>query len=232
MRYVSNKTIVLYNQFIKLRGDDFIRLSARSKIAAIGTVVAMVLLNVILIAAMSGEARIDEQESVSTTDTTITQSYVSEAQDECIENEDTEKESVDTVEKLYIQYYSEQDAVDIAKVLFRECRGVPSVTEQACVAWTVLNRVDYYDSTIYAVVRAPGQFAFKEDTTVDSVLLELAYDVLNRWNCKKNGDTYVGRVLPEEYIYFEGRGGHNYFRDRFDGSYNIWGFSLESPYIN
>ena len=140
----------------------------------------------------------------------------------------TESESVK--EKTYIQYYTEQDAIDIAKVLYRECRGVPSVTEQACVAWTVLNRVDCDNSTIYSVIRAPNQFAFNESTKVDETLLELAYDVLGRWNREKNGDTDVGRALPIEYRYFEGYDGHNHFRDQYDGSYSIWDYSMSSPY--
>ena len=36
--------------------------------------------------------------------------------------------------------------------------------------------------------------------------------------------------MSEEYIYFEGRNGHNYFRDNHSGSYNLWDYSLESPY--
>ncbi|MBQ8001420.1 MAG: cell wall hydrolase [Ruminococcus sp.] len=133
-------------------------------------------------------------------------------------------------EDLYIQHYTEQDAIDIAKVLYHECRGVPSKTEQACVAWTILNRVDCYDSTVYSVVRSPNQFAFYESAPVWDELLDLAHDVLDRWSREKNGETNVGRVLPKEYIYFEGRNGHNYFRDNYSGSYNIWDYSLESPY--
>lgn len=133
-------------------------------------------------------------------------------------------------EDLYIQYYSEQDAIDIAKVLYHECRGVPSKTEQACVVWTILNRVDCYGSTVYSVVRAPNQFAFYDSAPVWDELLDLAHDVLDRWSREKNGETNVGRVLPQEYIYFAGSNGHNYFRDNYSGSYNIWDYSLESPY--
>lgn len=129
-----------------------------------------------------------------------------------------------------IQYYTEQDAIDIAKVLYRECRGVPSKTEQACVAWTILNRVDRYNSTVYSVVRSPNQFAFYENTPVWDELLGLAYDVLGRWSQEKNGLDDVGRVLPAEYTFFEGRDGHNHFRDNYTGAYHVWDYSLDSPY--
>lgn len=131
-----------------------------------------------------------------------------------------------------VAYYTEQDAVDIAKTLWRECGGVKSRTEQACVAWTIVNRADVYGCTISEVVRAKGQYAFKESTKVYDSMLELANDVLERWNLEKNGQAEVGRVLPKEYIYFAGRNGHNYFRNKFSGDFTYWDYSLPSPYDN
>lgn len=188
-----------------------------------------------------------------------TQLYISEEQDDRAESniiidtdnrneepnevtttdgEDTESEEITVTEDKTVeedsctQHYTEQDAIDIAKVLYHECRGIQSKTEQACVAWTILNRVDCYNSTVYSVVRAPNQFAFYEDTPVWDELLNLSRDVLDRWSCEQNGETNVGRVLAPEYIYFEGRDGHNYFRDNYSGEYNIWEYTLESPYEN
>lgn len=132
----------------------------------------------------------------------------------------------------YITYFTEDDAVDLAKVLVKECGGVPSKTEQACVAWCVLNRVDKYESSIYDVLREPNQFAFSESAEVREDLYELAKDILQRWNDEKNGIADSGRVLPQEYIYFHGDGVHNYFRNAFSGNYDIWDYSIESPYEN
>lgn len=116
--------------------------------------------------------------------------------------------------------------------MLRECGGIPSKTEQACVAWCVLNRVDEYNSSVYAVLREPNQFAFSESTEVRDNLYELAKDVLYRWNDEKNGIMDSGRVLPQEYTYFHGDGVHNYFRNAFSGNYDTWDYSLESPYEN
>lgn len=152
-----------------------------------------------------------------------------------VENTVPEIEVEEVVEETVsepIRYYTDDDAVDIAKVLYRECRGIPSVTEQACVAWTVLNRVDMHGSSIHDVVRAKNQFAFYESTPVDDGLLELSYDVLERWNREKNGEDNVGRVLPKDYTYFGGRNGHNYFRNKYSGSCNTWDYLYESPYEN
>lgn len=144
------------------------------------------------------------------------------------------KETVRTDKKESIKaiHYSKQDAIDIAKVLYHECRGVSSKTEQACVVWVILNRVDYYNSTVHSVVRTPNQFAFYENTPVWDELLSLAYDVLSRWSQEINGKKNVGRVLPKDYIYFEGRSGHNYFRNSYSDTHNVWEYTLDSPYDN
>lgn len=148
------------------------------------------------------------------------------------ETVETTEEEVNEPELEYITYFTEDDATDLAKVLLRECGGIPSKTEQACVAWCVLNRVDEYGSSIYDVLREPNQFAFSDTTEVRDDLYELAKDVLWRWNDEKNGITDSGRVLPREYIYFHGDGVHNYFRNAFSGDYDTWDYSLESPYEN
>lgn len=144
----------------------------------------------------------------------------------------TEPEVTQEEEDEYITYFTEDDITDIAKLLLRECGGVPSKTEQACVAWCVLNRVDEQNSSIYEVLRSPDQFAFYESTEVQDDLYNLAKDVLSRWNDERNGVSDVGRVLPKEYTYFHGDGVHNYFRNAFDGNYDTWDYSLESPYEN
>lgn len=135
-------------------------------------------------------------------------------------------------EQEYITYFTDDDVIDLAKLLVRECGGIPSKTEQACVAWCVLNRVDEYNSSIYDILREPNQFAFSESAEVREDLYELAKDVLCRWNDEKNGIMDSGRVLPKEYTYFHGDGIHNYFRNAFSGNYDTWDYSIESPYEN
>lgn len=137
-------------------------------------------------------------------------------------------------ETNYMKFYTDNDAVMLAKVTFCEARGISNKIELACVMWTILNRYDAgYASSISGVILAPNQFAYRSsapmvnDYGVD--LLELAYDVLDRWNTEKNGQTNVGRVLPVNYLWYSGDGRHNYFRDAFRGG-NRWNYSLPSPY--
>lgn len=139
-------------------------------------------------------------------------------------------EDVIETENPYTVYYSDEDAVDIAKVLRGECADVPSRQERACVAWTILNRVDNDGRSIHDTIRMPNQFEFKEHAEVRDDLLDLAYDVLERWNKEKNGEENVGRVLPREYTFYYGDGRHNYFRNAFRKPYDIWDYSLENPY--
>jgi len=131
---------------------------------------------------------------------------------------------------------SQQDVNLLAKVAFLESRGVPSVTERACVMWTMLNRVDAGYGTLKRVVTAPNQFAYSP--TVHPVnchgfdFRDLAKDVLLRYSLEKKGFTGMTRVLPKDFLWFNGYNGHNRFRNVFDctsTSYR-WDSSLPSPY--
>lgn len=133
-----------------------------------------------------------------------------------------------------VKYYTDDDITMIAKVIYREARGIASDTEKACIAWTILNRVDAgskagYRDTIEAVVTQPYQFAYVYNTPVWSNLRDLAADVLWRWNAEKNGATAVGRVLPSNYYNYYGDGKHNYFTPRYRSG-AAWNYSLTTPY--
>ena len=132
-----------------------------------------------------------------------------------------------------VMYFTEDDVIKMAKVLYRECRGIPSDTEKACVAWVACNRVDsdeFPGDTIEEILTARYQFAYYYDTPVTDELYELALDVLTRWNAERNGEQSVGRVLPADYTFFAGDGVHNYFRNAYKSGYSIWDYSLPSPY--
>lgn len=129
---------------------------------------------------------------------------------------------------------TEAEAVMIAKVIFSEARGIWSQTEQACVAWTICNRVDAgMAGSVYAAITAPYQFAYRNSApTVDDYgrdLTALARDVIFRWRLERAGQSDVGRVLPKGYCWYSGDGRHNYFRNTYGGQGAIW-FGLSSPY--
>lgn len=137
-----------------------------------------------------------------------------------------------TPEERVIEYEpDEAEIIALAQTIYGEARGC-SVTEQAGVAWTILNRLDNgnYGDTVLEVVSAPGQFAgYSPNHPVTDELYELARDVLIRhWN-EQQGLPDVGRVIPKEYLYFTGDGVRNYFRTTYNST-NYWDWGMDSPY--
>ena len=130
----------------------------------------------------------------------------------------------------------ETAAVMAAKVIYGESRGIYSITEQACIVWTICNRVDAGYGDIASVITQPYQFAYNKNyPTVDDYgrdLVELSRDVLMRWQREKNGESEVGRVLPQGYLWYSGNGRHNYFRNNYYNLRDVWDYSLPSPYAN
>lgn len=128
-----------------------------------------------------------------------------------------------------------EEALALAKTVWGEARGC-STTEQAGVIWCVLNRVDSDDpdfpDDILSVVSQSGQFdGYSPDYPVEEDILALCEDVLARWALEKMGVGSVGRVLPADYLFFEGDGTHNYFRKEYISTTGeTWGWGLASPY--
>lgn len=217
-----------------MEGGVFIKLSSKYSIGVLAAVVIITLL-ILKVLGETGCA-IDIAESEVQPETITTLDDLQETKAEVIAEVppiiETLSDTIYSAEenKLAIINYTDSDAIDIAKVLYGEYRGVLSTTERACVVWTILNRVDSNNATIHDVVSSPQQFAFAENTPVDETLLSLAYDVLERWNDEKNGEINVGRVLPASFCWFEGRDNRNYFRNQYNGDYIVWDYSLESPY--
>ena len=111
-------------------------------------------------------------------------------------------------------YFSEDDVVAMAKMLWGEARGCTLDNQQKAV-WCVLNRVDdeRFPGTILGVLSQPSQFhGYSPDFPVWDELKEVARDVLTRWSLEKQGVT-VERELPTEYVFFTGDGVQNHFRE-------------------
>lgn len=136
------------------------------------------------------------------------------------------------IETLYIEDFVSQEEVEmIAKVLYREARGVKDKDQIAAVAWCILNRVDHpnHPNTIKEVIIQPEQFAWIENTPIEPWLLELSEDVVYKWCLEKEGSVNVGRTLPPGYCFFVGDGVTNHFRKDFM-SKKVWDWSLPKQY--
>ena len=121
-----------------------------------------------------------------------------------------------SAEPEYEMYFSEDDVVAMAKMLWGEARGCTR-DNQAMAVWCVLNRVDdpRFPDTIQGVLSQPSQFhGYSPDFPVWDELKEVALDVLTRWSLEKQGVT-VERELPNTYLWFTGYNGSNHFREEY-----------------
>ena len=173
-----------------------------------------------------------EQTETSAPDTSKEPIETEPIETEPIETEPIETESVFDVVNYVNEIYS-NEIMMLARLVYCEGRGVASQTEQACIIWTVLNRVDAYGKSISETILAPHQFSYKEDAPFyddfDRDLRELARDVLQRWTLEHMGEADIGRVLPSNYFFFAGKNGHNWFRMGYTDT-ECWDYSLTSPY--
>ena len=116
----------------------------------------------------------------------------------------------------YEMYFTEDDVVAMAKMLWGEARGCALDNQQKSV-WCVLNRVDdpRFPDTIQGVLSQPSQFhGYSPDFPVWDELYAVALDVLTRWSLEKQGVT-VERELPNTYLWFTGDGVQNHFREKY-----------------
>ena len=136
----------------------------------------------------------------------------------------------------YEKLYSESDIEIAAKIILKEAEsvkdncGVSGDCHRAAVIWCILNRVDAGYGDFEEVATAPNQFAYYSNTRIVKEFYELAEDVLDRWSQEKAGIKDVGRVLPQDYLWFRGNGKVNIFRNKYKGDYEIWDWSLPDPY--
>ena len=113
-------------------------------------------------------------------------------------------------------YFSEDDVIAVAKMLWGEARGCALDNQQKAV-WCVCNRVDdsRFPDTIQGVLSQPSQFhGYSPDFPVWDELYAVALDVLTRWSLEKQGVTVERELLPE-YVFFTGDGIQNHFRTVF-----------------
>ena len=153
--------------------------------------------------------------------------YIFVPSGDVVQEDTNNKPPTEDVIEIIINMY---DVELIAKTIYGEARGC-STLEQSAVIWCILNRVDAGYGSIEHVITKPYQFTgYNEDNPVLDEYVGLAIDVLIRWQAEKHCIGDVGRTLPATYLWFYGDGKHNYFRDKYDGDYNVWNWDCLNPY--
>ena len=138
--------------------------------------------------------------------------------------------------------FTEDEIIMLAKTLYNETQvifwngtkwGMSYRARQAAVAWIALNRYDTggFGDTLADILTAPGQFAYTDNAPVTEDMLALAADVIDRWMAEKQGDADAGRVIPADYLFFDGDGRENTFRKTFDRGGETWDWTLPDPYM-
>lgn len=120
---------------------------------------------------------------------------------------------VEMIEPVYEMYFTEQDVIAMAQMLYGEARGCELLNQQQAV-WCVLNRVDdaRFPDSIIGVLSQPHQFhGYSQGFPVWDNLCEIARDVMTRWSMEKQG-AEVARELDADYVFFTGDGVQNWFR--------------------
>lgn len=163
-----------------------------------------------------------------TSEESLTLCAPSERPEDGLEDQD----AVEAPPPVDLPTWTEDDLVLLAQTIYAEADICRPVRAKAAVAWCVLNRLDAgdYGDTIREVVTAPHQFAWTEDRPVVPEYIDLAEDVLQRWRAEKAGEEDVGRVLPAEYLFFDGDGWVNHFRITYENTGDEWDWTLPDPY--
>lgn len=148
---------------------------------------------------------------------------------------------VEAPEPVVVEHSVEQDdppawddVTELARLIYGEAGGIPSIMERAAVVWCVLNRVDdpRWPDTVEAVTTQQRQFlGYSPDFPATDENKAIAADVLMRWELEKIGAGDAGRVLPAEYVFFTGDGRHNHFTAIYNGG-NAWAWTSRNPYKN
>jgi hypothetical protein len=146
----------------------------------------------------------------------------------------------DRLKGLYIPTVNE--VLITAQMTYGEARGILSITEQAGVIWIAINRVSAegygMGRSLEHVITFPGQFHGYNlnNSIIDDYGRDfeaLVIDVVTRWINEQLGIDDAGRVLPDDFLWFEGDGEHNYFRNAYRGEdAEVWDWTMESPYEN
>ena len=160
-----------------------------------------------------------QSETVTETEAESENKYESEATEPVAWEEGVEEEidsgfETEPTEGSVYDYVSEDEIIMLAKTVAQE-GGDCSYTQQACVVWTVLNRVDSpeWPNTISGNLTMSGQFAYYSNKSYRDDHYQVAYDQVYNWLF--GGERYLG----SDYQYFYGDGWRNHFYGKNSSEY-------------
>lgn len=111
--------------------------------------------------------------------------------------------------------YSDNDVEMLAKTVWGEARGC-TLEEWRLVVWCVLQRYDAegWGDTIEAVITAKNQFVgYHAKNPIDPAIYGVCAAELADWAHGAEPPTHETYAPTVPYYYFDGIGGHNWFRE-------------------
>lgn len=121
----------------------------------------------------------------------------------------------------------ETDAVLLAKMYWGEGGAQNTFSQLSACGDCAFNRVKAGYGTLREVITAPNQFmGYNPNNPVDARLYDIAKDTILRqnlaaWEIETFGETLVNTTLPSDFLWFEGNGKVNTFRNAYEGGDHI-----------
>lgn len=118
-------------------------------------------------------------------------------------------------DRMQNYFLNEREVQMIANMMYGVSQG-KNVPEKRAVVWCVLNRVrsNLFPDTVYEVIMERKQFpAYRDTNLLLDENLTIVREVVAQWHAEQCGASAedVGRILPTNYLYFDGNGWRNYF---------------------
>ena len=194
---------------MRKEGLEYAMMLAVVCLAIVGAVVVMTL----LASADNGSVELPEPEYISADELVLSRAEAPERANSGLATYESFEQALERTKAAVPDELAEL----AGRAIWGEAGGIPDEAQRAAVVWCACNRADAWDMEIGDVLTVDQFHGLAIKGEVPPQHVELARDVLARWTLEAEGWIDVGRVLPSQYLYFEGDGRVNHFSTQFGG---------------
>lgn len=194
---------------MKREGMEYAMMLAIVCLAIVGAVVIMTS----LASADNGSVELPEPEYISADAMVLSRAEAPEHANSGLATYETFEEALERAKAAVPDELAEL----AGRAIWGEAGGIPDEAQRAAVVWCACNRADAWDMEIGDVFTVDQFHGLAIKGEVPPQHVELARDVLARWTLEAEDWQDVGRVLPSQYLYFEGDGRVNHFSTEYGG---------------
>lgn len=194
---------------MKREGMEYAMMLAIVCLAIVGAVVIMTS----LASADNGSVELPEPEYISADAMVLSRAEAPEHANSGLATYETFEEALERTKAAVPDELAEL----AGRAIWGEAGGIQDEAQRAAVVWCACNRADAWDMEIGEVLTVDQFHGLAIKGEVPPQHVELARDVLARWTLEAEDWQDVGRVLPSQYLYFEGDGRVNHFSTEYGG---------------